>query len=59
MVGPGRQINHLAAGSGFGEGQLYKRRDREALEHLTTATTMFNEMNMRVWQEKTEAKLRN
>ena len=31
---------------------------QEALEHLTTATTMFREMDMRFWLEQAEAETR-
>jgi len=31
---------------------------REAQEHLTTASTMYREMDMRFWLEKAEAEIR-
>ena len=43
-----------------GRGRLYRRagnRD-QAEEHLTTATTMYREMDMLFWLEQTEAELR-
>jgi tetratricopeptide (TPR) repeat protein len=49
----------LVAHTHFGLGQLYRRtgRSREAWEHLTTATTMYREMDMRFWLEKAGAAL--
>jgi DNA-binding SARP family transcriptional activator/ABC-type cobalamin/Fe3+-siderophores transport system ATPase subunit len=40
-----------------GLGKLYRRtgKRQEAHEHLTTATTMYREMDMRFWIEKTKA----
>jgi len=46
----------------FGLGKLYRqtnKREREqALEHLTTATAMYREMDMRFWLEQAEAEMR-
>ena len=50
----------LAAHCHLGLGKLYRRTDRsgDAREHLTTATTMYGEMDMRFWLEKAEAAMR-
>ena len=47
-------MHPLAAHCPFGLGKLYRRTgEREqALEHLTTATTMYREMGMTYWLEK-------
>jgi len=44
----------------LGLGKLYRRTGKreQAQEHLTTATTMYREMNMRFWLEQAEAELR-
>ena len=44
----------------LGLGKLYRRTgDRQqAQEHLTTATTMYREMDMRFWLEQAEAEVR-
>jgi class 3 adenylate cyclase/tetratricopeptide (TPR) repeat protein len=44
----------------LGLGKLYGRagKPHQAREHLTTAATMYREMDMRFWLEKTEAELR-
>ena len=44
----------------LGLGALYRRvRTREqAREHLTTAATMFGEMDMRFWLEQAETEMR-
>jgi hypothetical protein len=49
----------LAAHCHLGLGKLYRRtRKREqAHEHLTTATTMYREMDMRFWLEKAKAEM--
>ena len=49
----------LVAHCHLGLGKLYRRTgDREqAQEHLTTATTMYREMDMRFWLEQAEAEL--
>jgi hypothetical protein len=41
-------------------GALHRRTGKRdgALEHLTTATTMYREMDMRFWLEKAETELR-
>jgi hypothetical protein len=40
-------------------GKLYRRTGKraKAREHLTTATTMYREMDMRFWFEQAEAEL--
>jgi tetratricopeptide (TPR) repeat protein len=49
----------LVAHCHFGLGRLYRRIGDgiKAQEHLTTATTMFREMDMGFWREKAEAEL--
>jgi tetratricopeptide (TPR) repeat protein len=44
----------------LGLGKLYRRtgKRQEAQEHLTTATTMYREMDMRFWLEQAEAEMR-
>jgi len=64
-----RQAMSLAAELGMrpvvahchlGLGTLYRRVGRrdQAREHLTTATTMYHEMDMRFWLEKAEAEMK-
>ena len=50
----------LAAHCHLGLGKLYRRTGKreQAQEHLTTATTMYREMDMRFWLEQAEAELR-
>ena len=42
------------------DGKLYQRTGKreQAQEHLTTATTMYREMGMTYWVEKTEAEMK-
>jgi hypothetical protein len=49
----------LVAHCHLGFGKLYRRtgKRQEAYEHLTTATTMYREMDMRFWLEQAEAAL--
>jgi class 3 adenylate cyclase/tetratricopeptide (TPR) repeat protein len=49
----------LVAHCHLGLGKLYRRTGKrpEAREHLTTAATMYREMDMRFWLEKAEAAL--
>ena len=49
----------LVAHCHLGLGQLYRRTGNEvkAQEHLTTAATMYREMDMRFWLEKAETQL--
>jgi tetratricopeptide (TPR) repeat protein len=55
-----RRMRPAAALSYLGLGKLCRRTDRreQALGHLTTATTMFGEMDMRFWLEQADAELR-
>jgi tetratricopeptide (TPR) repeat protein len=50
----------LVAHCHLGLGQLYRRTGDQgkAQEHLTTATTMYREMDMRFWLEQAEAELK-
>jgi tetratricopeptide (TPR) repeat protein len=50
----------LGAHCHLGLGKLYGRTGKrvEAREHLTTAMTMYREMDMRFWLEKAEAEMR-
>jgi hypothetical protein len=50
----------LLAHCHLGLGKLYRRigKQHEAQEHLTTATTMYREMDMRFWLEQAEAEMR-
>ena len=49
----------LVAHCHLGLGTLYRRTgdDAKAAEHLTTATTMYREMDMGFWLEKAESAL--
>jgi len=49
----------LVAHCHLGLGKLYRRTGKreQAQEHLTTATTMYREMDMRFWLEKAEAEM--
>jgi hypothetical protein len=49
----------LVAHCHLGLGKLYWRTGKreQAKEHLTTAATMYREMGMRFWLEKTEKEL--
>ena len=50
----------LVAHCHLGLGKLYRRtgKRQEAQEHLSTATTMYREMDMRFWLEQAEAEMR-
>jgi tetratricopeptide (TPR) repeat protein len=50
----------LLAHCHLGLGKLYRRTDKrqEAQKHLTTATTMYREMDMGFWLEQAEAEMR-
>jgi tetratricopeptide (TPR) repeat protein len=50
----------LAAHCHLGLGKLYRRTDKreQAREYLATATTMYREMGMTYWLEKTETEMR-
>ncbi len=52
-----RGMRPLIAHCHLGLGKLYRRTGNreQASEHLTTATTMYREMDMRFWLEKAEA----
>ena len=47
----------LVAHCHLGLGKLYRRTGKreQAQEHLTTATTMYREMDMRFWLEQAES----
>jgi tetratricopeptide (TPR) repeat protein len=49
----------LVAHCHLGLGRLYRRtgQRQQPYEHLTTATTMYREMDMRFWLEKAEAEM--
>jgi tetratricopeptide (TPR) repeat protein len=49
----------LIAHCHLGLGKLYRRTGKhdQAREHLTTATTMYREMDMRLWLEQAEAEM--
>ncbi len=49
----------LVAHCHFGLSKLYRRtgKHEQAQEYLTTATTMYREMDMRFWLEQAEAEL--
>ena len=49
----------LVAHCHLGLGKLYRRTDKreQAAEHLTTATTMYREMDMGFWLEQAEAEM--
>jgi hypothetical protein len=51
-----RSMRSLAAHCHLGLGKLYRRtgKQQEAAKHLTSATTMYREMDMRFWLEKAE-----
>jgi tetratricopeptide (TPR) repeat protein len=55
-----RGMRPLVAHCHFGLGKLYRRTGKreQAEEHLTTATTMYREMEMRFWLEQAEAEMR-
>ena len=50
----------LIAHCHLGLGKLYRRTGKreQAQEHLTTATTMYREMDMRFWLEQAEGEMR-
>ena len=55
-----RGMRPLVAHCHLGLGKLYRRTGQrvQAQEHLTTATTMYREMDMRFWSEQAEAEMR-
>jgi len=54
-------LTSLLARCHHGLGKLYRGTGKpgEAREHLTTATRMYHEMDMRFWLEQSEAELHN
>ena len=50
------KISELVAHCHLGLGKFYGRTGQreQAQEHLTTATTMYREMNMQFWLKKSE-----
>ena len=54
------EMRPLVAHCHLGLGKLYRRTGyrRQAHEHLTTATAMYREMDMRFWLEQAEAEVR-
>ena len=55
-----RGMRPLVAHCYLGLGKLYRRTDQreQAQEHLTIATMMYGEMDMRFWLEQTEAEMK-
>jgi tetratricopeptide (TPR) repeat protein len=55
-----RGMRPLVAHCHLGLGKLYRRAGKreEALDHLTTATTMYREMDIGFWVEQAEAEMR-
>jgi class 3 adenylate cyclase/tetratricopeptide (TPR) repeat protein len=53
------EMRPLVAHCHFGLGRLYRRRGKreQAQEHLTTATAMYGEMDMRFWLERAQTEL--
>ena len=58
-LGEELDMRPLIAHCHLGLGKLYRRTGKreQAQEHLTTATTMYREMDMRFWLEKAEAEM--
>jgi tetratricopeptide (TPR) repeat protein len=56
-----RAMRPLIAHCHLGLGKLYRRtgKHEQAREHLTAATTMYRDMDMRFWLEQVEAELRS
>jgi class 3 adenylate cyclase/tetratricopeptide (TPR) repeat protein len=54
-----RGMRPLVAHCHLGLGKLYRRtgKRQEAQQHLTTATTMYRDMDMRFWREQAEAEI--
>ena len=54
-----RGMRPLAARIHLALGKVYRRADKrqQAQEHLTTATTMYREMDMRFWLEQAEVEM--
>jgi Tetratricopeptide repeat len=55
-----RGMRPLVAHCHLGLGKLYRRTGKreQAQEHLTTATTMYRDMDMAFWLEQAEAAMR-
>jgi len=55
-----RGMRPLVAHCHLGLGKLYRRtgKPEQAQEHLDIATTMYREMNIRVWPEQAEAEMK-
>jgi hypothetical protein len=55
-----RGMRPLVAHCHLGLGKLYRRtgKSEPAQEYLTTATTMYREMDMRFWLEQAEAEMK-
>ena len=55
-----RGMRPLVAHCHLGLGKLYRRTGKreQARDHLTTATTMYRDMDMRFWLEQAEGQLR-
>ena len=55
-----RGMRPLVAHCHLGLGKLYRRTGKreQAQEHLTTATTMYREMDMTFWLEQAEAEMK-
>ena len=55
-----RGMRPLVAHCHLGLGKLYRPTGKreQAREHLTTATTMYREMDMRFWLEQAEAEMK-
>jgi hypothetical protein len=55
-----RSMRPLVAHCHLGLGKLYRRTGQreQAREHLTIATTMYREMDMRFWLEQAEAEMK-
>jgi uncharacterized protein HemY len=54
-------LRPLVAHCHLGLGRLYRRagKGREAQEHLTSATSMYGEMDMRAWLEQAQAEAKD
>jgi hypothetical protein len=58
-LGEPRGVRPLVAHCHLGLGKLYRRTGKreQAQTHLTTATAMYREMDMRVWLEHAETEM--
>ena len=59
QIGTELGMRPLVADCHLGLGKLYRRTGKreQAQEHLTTATTMYREMDMRFWLEQVEVEM--